>query len=480
MDNILQGSSNIYRTYLPNTFKDYNEYKMLKCVDIISFKAFMGGIKNNSRVIVSVVENFVTKAGNDERNKEAVGVHEEEEDGDKRLTAVIKEVITEYVPIIHETAKNNPKTLISVVRPILRPSNEWYQVKLPVIRKMIDDKIINQKMKNVSRTDAISVASQQFATDGVHLTAAAGKIFVEGILTASEDFFNAEEVDLTKDDSAKPDNKGSDVSRRITLLEEEMKAGKSNDNLLFARIREELYSISNRVKEDRVLITGITSSTPAPAGPTQRKKWLNNIVMSIINDVDKNFKGKVLFVNQGRNNGREILMVEIRLDSVEAAAGIRKAYAETRKAGKEFGQLFIGNCIGLSTRVRVDIMKAFVAKITNSDQVSYVSAFTSRPILHVKPKKPENGRPTSFTFSDAVAKYGSLVKDEDLGEAYRRAGTAFTGQLEQHFVVLRDGAQQATGPMPGGSGSGKGKPESRKRKFESTPGGSGTSGKKKF
>ncbi len=73
-----------------------------------------------------------------------------------------------------------------------------------------------------------------------------------------------------------------------------------------------------------------------------------------------------------------------------------------------------------------------------------------------------------------------MVKDKDLGEAYRRAGTAFTGQLEKHFVVLRDGAQQATGPMPGGSGSGKGKPDNRKRKFESTPGGSGTSGKKRF
>ena len=480
MDHIFIGSSNIYRTYLPNTFKEYNEYKMLKCVDIVSFKAFMGGIKNNSRVIVSVVENFVTKAGNDERNKEADGVHEEEEDGDRKLIAAVKEVITEYVAIIQETAKNNPKTLISVVRPILRPANEWYQVKLTVIRKMIDDEILKMKMKNVSRTDAIAVASQQFTTDGVHLTAASGKIFVEGILTASEDFFNAEEVDLTKDNSAKPDNKGSDVNRRITLLEEEMKARKCNDNLLFARIREELDSISNRAKEDRVVITGITSSTPAPAGPIQRKEWLNNIVMSIISEVDKDFKGKVLFVNQGRNNGREIPMVEIRLDSVEAAAGIRKAYAETRKAGKEFGRLFIANCVGLSTRVRVDIMKALAAKITNSDQVSYVSAFTSRPILHVKPKNPDNGRPTSFTFSDAVAKYGSLVKDEDLGEAYRRAGTAFTGQLEQHFVVLRDGAQQSAGPRPGGSGSGKDKPDNRKRKFDSSQGGSGFSGKKRF
>jgi hypothetical protein len=51
--------------------------------------------------------------------------------------------------------------------------------------------------------------------------------------------------------------------------------------------------------------------------------------------------------------------------------------------------------------------------------------------------------PTALTFADAVATFGKMVKDEFLGEAYRRAGNSFKGQLEQHFVVLKEGGTQA-------------------------------------
>ena len=41
-----------------------------------------------------------------------------------------------------------------------------------------------------------------------------------------------------------------------------------------------------------------------------------------------------------------------------------------------------------------------------------------------------------MTFTDAVEKHGSLLKEKNLGEAYRRVGRSFIGQLAQHFVVL--------------------------------------------
>ena len=43
-----------------------------------------------------------------------------------------------------------------------------------------------------------------------------------------------------------------------------------------------------------------------------------------------------------------------------------------------------------------------------------------------------------MTFVDTIEKYGHLLKDEDLGAAYRRCGKSFKGQLGQHFVVLKD------------------------------------------
>jgi hypothetical protein len=67
----------------------------------------------------------------------------------------------------------------------------------------------------------------------------------------------------------------------------------------------------------------------------------------------------------------------------------------------------------------------------------FVIAFVSRPVLQVRPKD-QNGRTMGYTFSDAVVRYGEGLQEADLGNAYRRAGGAFKGQLQQNFVVLHD------------------------------------------
>jgi hypothetical protein len=71
--------------------------------------------------------------------------------------------------------------------------------------------------------------------------------------------------------------------------------------------------------------------------------------------------------------------------------------------------------------------------------VAYAIPFVLRPTMQVK--STESGASNSdikpYTFTDAIAKYGHLLKQFDLGEAYRRAGSFFKGQLEQKFVVLK-------------------------------------------
>jgi hypothetical protein len=65
-----------------------------------------------------------------------------------------------------------------------------------------------------------------------------------------------------------------------------------------------------------------------------------------------------------------------------------------------------------------------------------------------------------YTLGDAVERYGGVVSEDDLGEAYRRFGNSFKGQLEQHFVVLKEGVQVRP-PQP------RGKPaEANKRKAD--------------
>jgi hypothetical protein len=146
-------------------------------------------------------------------------------------------------------------------------------------------------------------------------------------------------------------------------------------------------------------------------------------------------------------------MVEVRLNSAEVAGAVHKAFAEKRKEGdgKTLGRLFMSNSVTLSTRVRVDIMKAISKKITGAKESAYVASYSSRPILHVRSTgKGGEVINRAYTFIDAIIKYGQLLLRCDLDEAYRRAGTTFRGQLEQHFVVLHE-----SGPVGGGAPTGQ-------------------------
>jgi hypothetical protein len=55
----------------------------------------------------------------------------------------------------------------------------------------------------------------------------------------------------------------------------------------------------------------------------------------------------------------------------------------------------------------------------------------------------------NLTFVDAVARFGDGLTEDNLSEAYRRAGTAFNGQLAQHFVVLKDWGEEIGKRAPG-------------------------------
>ncbi len=62
-------------------------------------------------------------------------------------------------------------------------------------------------------------------------------------------------------------------------------------------------------------------------------------------------------------------------------------------------------------------------------------SFFSRPLWHIRAKR-KGSRAMAFNFIDALSKYGHQLRQGDLGAAYRRAVTAFRGQLQQNFVVL--------------------------------------------
>jgi hypothetical protein len=426
------GSSNVYRNYKPEKFINFKEYKMVKCVDMESFDAHMTGIEPSvTEVVISVLENFLDRAV---KSTDKMEMAEE-----------IANAVNKYFEIVERAARANPGSKFVLVDPIMRPKLVWYDPALDMIKDTHREGTTRIGVTNVSRVDVIARLSQEFEKDGVHLTPTSGKTFVTGIMEEAEKVFEAQLVDLSDEEEnndKRKKTKGGDrsIEMRVDLLERETRERRFNDNLLFARTREEIDTAANKLKEDRIVMTGLSSSIPAPADREKKNAWLRGVVIETIRKFKPDFNGKIGFINQGKNNGRDIPMVEAKLESVEVATAVRKAFAEKRKDGdgKAMGRLYVANSVSLSTRVRIDILKSIAKKVTNDKDAAHVAAYSSRPILHVKSGTGAGATNRAYTFIDAVIKFGEALRYEDLDEAYKKAGGAFRGQLEQHFVVLRE------------------------------------------
>ena len=145
-------------------------------------------------------------------------------------------------------------------------------------------------------------------------------------------------------------------------------------------------------------------------------------------------------------------MVEVRLESKEMARRIRSCYAEKKKNNVDLGKLFVANCVTLATRVRTDILRAISTKNYNKGIFElYVAPLSLRPVLHVK-----DVNNYALTFADAIARYGASLEEEDLGEAYRRAGRSFDRQLSQIFFALKENPNRLRIFAPRGAKRGQG------------------------
>ena len=429
MANMLIGSSNVARFYKVDKFKDYRQYNVAKCTTIESFRATISELEEGV-AIISIFENLVVDAA---------------KNLDKDNTALdksIRQSIDEVMGLVKLTAERMPGTKIGIVTPLGRPSIKWFPEKFDLmfghIRKSIAD--MGATCNNVFMIDCMCTSLQQFEQDRVHLTADSGVCFIEDILGKGEKAFKAVNVDLT----AEPDTAGeftlATTNTRIDNMVDRLTMRFDSDNLMFARIREELDAAANIKREDRVVVNGLTSRNPLPTDNRQRLEKLKELALEIFKEIKPDFAGKILFASQGRTAEGSLPTVEVKLDKVEHAVAIRKAFAVAKKNGdlkSHLEKVFIANSVNPPTRVRIEIMKAIAKKITTSRDQAYVVSFIPRPVMHIK-KKGDQAPYKTYSFVDAVKYHGGAVDQEDLGGAYARAGCAYDGQLQQNFILLKD------------------------------------------
>ena len=485
-ERLIIGSSNVYNFYRREDFSEYPEYHILKCTRSYAFKAQMNILeKENKLIVVSVIENFLADAAR----------KGESDDPDNYVTNfddILASAIQEYVDEIKRAATRLPETTFLIVKPILRPSLNWFDLNFEEICEEIKEKLAKIGCLNVSEIESLSRASQNFATDGVHLTPESGRLFVDCLINSAEAHYSAGPVvDIADEEEERMETNAPVVSetkkktdRKISFkldqpsvptqndllprleavekglqkLENAFQTKSWKDSLMTAKLREDLDFMTNVRNEDRIIVTGLTSTVPPPQNHDEKITWIRNIAKEFIKTIDPESSEKINFVKQGRSNDKEIPMAEIRFETREIASKIRKLFVDKRKAGTDFGRIYVANSVTLATRVRVDIMKSIVKQFSERDGLEmYVSSYTSRPVLRVKNTATQ--RVSVLTFTDAIFRFGKRLDLENLNDAYRRAGGAFKSIMEQTFVVLTDNRKAPTpAPQSGPSGLSKKRP----------------------
>ena len=141
------------------------------------------------------------------------------------------------------------------------------------------------------------------------------------------------------------------------------------------KMREDVDFMTNIRNEDRIVLTGLTATKPPPQNQEEKVAWISNIVKEFVKTIDPESSEKITFVKWGRSKDKDIPMAEVRFDSKEIASSLRKKFVDMRKAGHDFGTVFMANCVTLATRVRVEIIKSIMKKFTGKDDLEmYVAA----------------------------------------------------------------------------------------------------------
>ena len=467
------GSSNVHRFMKEITIETRDLISLQKCTQMSAFKVRMEELEEtDEKILISVIENFICDKVGQEQVKE-------------QIETKIDEALKEFVEVLGETVKRLPKSRFVVIEPMARPAVQWYTEGLKAITNEYAKRINALQLINISVIKRCDLPKQIFDQDQVHLTKDSGKQFVESIMYYACQVYEAQLVELDSEHVpmevvaggsgvAQPETgviplTGPTAPRttkqRLDDLEARIESRWRNDDIVIARIREELDFTANTKKEDRIIITGMTSTTERPKSQIDLKKWLKDVVVPAhLNKIVPESGKKILFVSPGRSVNGEIPLCEVRLEDRECALKIRKGYGQMRKEGKVEGRLFVANSVTQATRVRLEVLRAIAKVCLNSNEDFFAQSFTSRPVLQIKRK--DSGGQLTLSYVDAVARYGGRVGDSDLSVAYERAGATFKGQMRQNFIVLADKGVRSLGSQSRG---GAGWSNKRGRETESDP-----------
>lgn len=239
------------------------------------------------------------------------------------------------------------------------------------------------------------------------------------------------------------------LAESSSALETQVRLRRQQDNLIFARMKEESDAEVNRSREDCVVISGLERAPGRLSTHAMKKEHYSTVVTHLVEvacpDMSPRPSVVDVFVTLRKEQAKP--SIEARFNTVASALAFRKAASTLAKDKKgsshEFASLFFSNSTTQATRVRIEILRQIAKKLSTDTEAGFVHGFISRPVLRYEVKEGAqshcSGTGRSYNFVDAVSRFGDLLFAVDLAPAYKRAGQTFRGAMEQYFVVLQEG-----------------------------------------
>ncbi len=428
------------------------EYRVIPCTHRAVFDSSLPTLTGAATVVTSVLSNFLCDS--------CLVVDP------GRLLDVANTELQGHVSALLTFLQSHPDVHAVVVPPLPRLKPDWFNPYLPCFSTFLANAISSSGNVRLHLLAPIIALPSSFETDGVHLNAEAGISFIQYVLNGVDQILSGAMSTSIRPlpsstmpsvptvpasgftslaSSSSLTDAFATLSTLTNNLQVEVTSRRLQDNLIFARLKEDQDYALNKNREDRFTVSGLQLSQAPPKDALERKAFFKDLLTSMVLEACPDLvpQPQVLDVFVNMRYGRGPPFLEARLDSAASSSAFRIAAAKLSKVeDSRFANLFIANSVTLTTRVRIEILRALAKLLTTDTEEAYVQSFTSRPMLHYQSKEgvqyPLPGTNRSYSFVEAVGKWGSSLTTTHLLPAYRRARPAFIGCLEQYFVVLKE------------------------------------------
>ena len=225
---------------------------------------------------------------------------------------------------------------------------------------------------------------------------------------------------------------------------ENLKEEKAEDHSFTASLREDLDAIENESLRHTVIVKKLKTEEVLVNDRAELTRKLQTIGLQIANEV-LGKEGTVAYIALLYTGREGIRLSEgqyppFRMIFKTKEDGINfkeKAVQRSKNAEDKLHKAYFINQQSQATRVRTMLMWSAVDKI--KDPVKNIDAWVNqalnKPTLQVK---GEERNQRSYSFVEAMAKYGDRLDEKAKSDALKLARRFFAGSVQKMFIIIKD------------------------------------------